>query len=523
MQASKEWCGFTGGQADTLRKAVGKKKIKLMEEVKPQFIEGAQKVGGASKEIAETFWDQLLEFANYCFNKSHAACYALVAYWTAYIKAHYPSAFMAALMTSDSDDTDRLAIEISECRKMGINVLNPDINQSFAEFAVVPNSNNIRFGLTAVKGVGATAVEKIEEERKAVGDFKSIEDFARRNDARLVNRKVWESLIRAGAFDKFATRSDLLFNLDTIIAFSQKIQKETASGQADLFGMLDSSGESLTGAVSTLELQPAPQSASEREMLMWERELLGLYLSAHPLDSYDLYLSEKTTPLNKIKPENDSQQAVVGGIIMSVRQLITKNGSKMAFVHLEDKSGEIEVVVFPNAFQTYGDRIKEDTVVKISGKVSARDRDGNMTNEAQIMANEIIAIDEEEAKNYQATGETVELAPAKKKSTKRGASSQGKDKTSKKVENSDNIDPQKYQPKEVDTRKLYVRVLDPNDGEKLQQMKAEMNKYPGENQVILVLGKSKKNALKLPFGVELNDKLLALLRKIYSDEDVVVK
>ena len=191
MQISKEWCGFTGGQADTLRKAVGKKKIDLMKKVKPEFVEGAIKVGGATKEIAETFWTQLEEFANYCFNKSHAACYGLIAYWTAYLKAHYPDAFMAALMTSDHDDTDRLAIEITECKHMGISVLSPDVNESFVEFAVVPNENKIRFGMSAVKGVGVGAVEEVLRARED-GPFTSVEDFARRVSTSKFNRKAWE-------------------------------------------------------------------------------------------------------------------------------------------------------------------------------------------------------------------------------------------------------------------------------------------------------------------------------------------
>ena len=153
MQISKEWAGFTGGQADTLRKAVGKKKIDLMKKVKPEFVEGAMKHSGASREVAEKFWDQLEEFANYCFNKSHAACYGLISYWTAYLKAHYPDAFMAALMTSDADDIDRLAIEISECRHMGIEVMLPDVNESYVEFAIVPQKNQIRFGMSAIKNV----------------------------------------------------------------------------------------------------------------------------------------------------------------------------------------------------------------------------------------------------------------------------------------------------------------------------------------------------------------------------------
>ena len=233
MQISKEWCGFTGGQADTLRKAVGKKKIDLMKKVKPEFVEGAVKIGGATKEIAETFWTQLEEFANYCFNKSHAACYGLIAYWTAYLKAHYPDAFMAALMTSDHDDTDRLAIEITECKHMGISVLSPDVNESFVEFAVVPNENKIRFGMSAVKGVGVGAVEEVLRAREE-GVFLSVEDFARRVSTSKFNRKAWESLIKSGAFDDMGDRSDLLFNLDSITSFCVQTPKRSRQ-RADQF------------------------------------------------------------------------------------------------------------------------------------------------------------------------------------------------------------------------------------------------------------------------------------------------
>ncbi|TWP16973.1 DNA polymerase III subunit alpha [TM7 phylum sp. oral taxon 352] len=345
MQISKEWCGFTGGQADTLRKAVGKKKIDLMKKVKPEFVEGAVKVGGATKEIAETFWTQLEEFANYCFNKSHAACYGLIAYWTAYLKAHYPDAFMAALMTSDHDDTDRLAIEITECKHMGISVLSPDVNESFVEFAVVPNENKIRFGMSAVKGVGVGAVEEVLRARED-GPFTSVEDFARRVSTSKFNRKAWESLIKSGAFDDMGDRSDLLFNLDSITSFASKLQKEAASGQTNLFGMLG--GDDAASVQSTLHLQKAPVKHDDKERLMWERELLGLYISAHPLDRYETYLSEQTQPLTQLVPEYDSRMMTVGGIISTVRTIVTKSGSKMAFVGIEDKFGEGEIIVFPN-------------------------------------------------------------------------------------------------------------------------------------------------------------------------------
>lgn len=205
MQASKEWCGFTGGQADTLRKAVGKKKVKLMEEVKPQFIEGAVKVGGATKEIAEKFWDQLLDFANYCFNKSHAACYAMVAYWTAWLKAHYPDAFMAALMTSDMRWTERLAIEMAECKRMGMRVLGPDINESYADFAIVGKTRTIRFGLAAIKGMGKALAEEVITERDENGKFSSVCDFAKRVSGSKFNKKSWESAIKTGVFDEFSS------------------------------------------------------------------------------------------------------------------------------------------------------------------------------------------------------------------------------------------------------------------------------------------------------------------------------
>ena len=273
-----------------MRKAVGKKKIDLMKKVKPEFVEGAVKIGGATKEIAETFWTQLEEFANYCFNKSHAACYGLIAYWTAYLKAHYPDAFMAALMTSDHDDTDRLAIEITECKHMGISVLSPDVNESFVEFAVVPNENKIRFGMSAVKGVGVGAVEEVLRAREE-GVFLSVEDFARRVSTSKFNRKAWESLIKSGAFDDMGDRSDLLFNLDSITSFASKLQKEAASGQTNLFGMLG--GDDAASVQSTLHLQKAPVKHDDKERLMWERELLGLYISAHPLDRYETYLSEQ--------------------------------------------------------------------------------------------------------------------------------------------------------------------------------------------------------------------------------------
>ena len=530
MQISKEWCGFTGGQADTLRKAVGKKKIDLMKKVKPEFVEGAVKVGGATKEIAETFWTQLEEFANYCFNKSHAACYGLIAYWTAYLKAHYPDAFMAALMTSDHDDTDRLAIEITECKHMGISVLSPDVNESFVEFAVVPNENKIRFGMSAVKGVGVGAVEEVLRARED-GPFTSVEDFARRVSTSKFNRKAWESLIKSGAFDDMGDRSDLLFNLDSITSFASKLQKEAASGQTNLFGMLG--GDDAASVQSTLHLQKAPVKHDDKERLMWERELLGLYISAHPLDRYETYLSEQTQPLTQLVPEYDSRMMTVGGIISTVRTIVTKSGSKMAFVGIEDKFGEGEIIVFPNLYEKVGAKLVQDAVIRVSGKNSARDRDGNLGNESKLIADDIIVITDSDINGYESTGRKMDapkISSAVKKERREAYRNQKNGVSPKSAVKNDAAKPQ---PKahsapvnvapEIPASKLFVYIKDPNDHSRLVKMKSVCGENAGTTDVVLVLGEKEKSAMRLPFKVDANDNLLSQLKNTLGEECVVLK
>lgn len=529
MQISKEWCGFTGGQADTLRKAVGKKKMDLMMKIKPDFVEGAVKFGGAPREIAEKFWDQLVEFANYCFNKSHAACYGLIAYWTAYLKAHYSDAFMAALMTSDSDDVDRLAIEIAECKHMGIEVLSPDINESFMEFAVVPGEKKIRFGMSAVKGVGVNAVEEVLRARED-GKFTSIEDFAKRVSTSKFNRKAWESLIKSGAFDQFGDRSDLLFNLDSIVAFAQKLQKEAASGQADLFGMLSDGG---AGVQATLQIQNSPARHDDKERLTWERELLGLYISAHPLDKYELYLSEQTQPLTQLVPEYDSRTMTIGGIISTVRTIVTKSGTKMAFIGLEDKFGEGEVIVFPNLFEQIGAKLVQDSIVQVTGKNSARDRSGNLGDESKLIADEIVFIDDDVIKNYESTGQKI-AAPkisSRVKQEKRAiyqAKKTGVSTTGKVVvENSpkstvSQLTASRPEPK-ISTERLFLHVKDPSDHDKLVALKSLCSNAPGLNEVVLVLGDEKKSAMRMPFKVEVEGSLLGELQDLLGEQCVKLK
>ena len=506
MQISKEWCGFTGGQADTLRKAVGKKKIDLMRKVKVDFVEGAVKHGGATKEVAEKFWDQLEEFANYCFNKSHAACYGLIAYWTAYLKAHYPDAFMAALMTSDADDVDRLAIEIAECRHGGLTVLAPDVNQSFVEFAVVPNENKIRFGMAAVKGVGTAAVEEILRTRDEDGPFTSVSDFARRVSTSRFNRKAWESLIKAGAFDAFGSRSDLLFNLDTIVAYASRVQKDAASNQADLFGGLSAAVE-----IPDVVVQVSPEQHHERERLQWERELLGLYLSAHPLDRYDDYFAEQTVALNSLEVGHDKKKVTIGGVLSSIRSIVTKNGSKMAFLRVEDKTGEGEAIIFPKLYEEIGEQLIQDAVVKVTGKVSSTDRDGNSLGEAKVIADEVIFVTNDELDNYQVLG--------KKMKTPKSKTLEKKSPLLPTIEPS-NVS---YVPVDDTPKKLFVHVKNPDDHASLLTLKKTLNEFPGANEIVLVLGLEKKSALRLPFRIEPDEHLLERIRSIYGAECVVLK
>ena len=535
MQISKEVCGFTGGQADTLRKAVGKKKIDLMKKMKGEFIEGAVKHSNADRGKVEAFWEHLEEFANYCFNKSHAACYALIAYWTAYIKAHYPDAFMAALMTADSDDTDRLAIEIAECRSMGIEVLGPDVNESFKDFAIVPHENKIRFGLLAVKAVGSGAVDAVLNARKADGKFTSILDFAKRVNARQFNKKAWDSLIMTGAFDQFGTRSDLLFNLERIQEYGSKSQKEALSGQTDLFGF---AGAEDMRVESSIELINAPKQHTDKERLTWERELLGLYVSAHPLDRYVKYFEEQTQPLSQVQPNTDGQKATIGGIVIDVRTIITKSGTKMAFVKMEDKTSEGEVIIFPNLYSEISEKLKIDAVLKIEGKISARDREGNLKSDAQIIAETVSIITDEELENYESTGRRADGLKArkvpqtktisqnvsnmqKKAFTPKNNSSAVLNKPSEKSTLNPSRSAENYQAEKI--QRVFVHIKNPSDYESLLSVKKICGKFPGMSEIILVLGEVEKSAIRMPFKVDSNSDLPKELVRLLGEDCVVLK
>jgi DNA polymerase-3 subunit alpha len=497
MQISKDLAGFTGGQADTLRKGIAKKIPTVLAKMKIEFIEGAVKHSQADRAQMERFWKQLEDFAAYCFNKSHAACYGLISYQTAYLKAHYPEAFMAALMTSDFNDTDRLAIEITECKHMGITVLPPDVNQSFVEFAVVPDKKQIRFGLAAIKNVGTGVVEEILRARED-GEFESLEDFLTRVSVRTVNRKPMESLIKAGAFDRYGDRITLLHNLDLLLAFASRIQKQADSGQTDLFGSVEAD----VVEKPRLELQLPPHQTDTREQLQWERELLGLYLSQHPLELFEKFLSEQTVPLNTLTKEHEGKSVSVGGAITDVREITTKNGQRMAFVKIEDRFSEIEVILFPNSFQQTLGLWERDRVVLVRGKVSTRDRNGNGSDAIKVMVDDAREITTEQASHYQETGKKVKTPKARK-----AAPPPAPAPATRTVE-----------------RRLYIRLHNTNDEQTLLSLKETIDLHSGPTEVVLVLGEaSSKQAIKLPGGIDAAGEGLGKLQELVGTDNLVIQ
>jgi DNA polymerase-3 subunit alpha len=495
--------GYTPGEADLVRKAIGKKKRDIMQAEEPKFITGCVKQG-LSETQAHQLWALIQPFADYSFNKAHATCYAQIAYWTAYLKAHYPDAFMAALMTSDYDDTDRLAIEIAECKHMGIEVLPPDVDESFGEFAVVPDKHQIRFGMNAIKNVGTGAVEEIIRARDESGKFASLEDFISGVNTRIVNRKTLESLIKAGGLDRFADRSVLLHNLDTIVAYGQRLSKERASGQTDLFG------NNIDAAVDhrpTLKLDAPPAKISPRELLGWERELLGLYLSQQPLEAFSLLLREQTLPLNSLKPDHDGRSVVIGGSVTGSREITTKNGQKMAFVRLEDEFGETEAILFPSIYQQTLGLWERDRVVIVHGKVTAKDRDGNLQQEIKVLVDEAREITHEQAAAYQATGrKRHELKPVKRKGTALAAA----------------VSPDRVLQASPRQPRVYIRLTANDDHALLQSLKVAIDERQGDCEVVLVLGPTKQ-AIKLPTRMSSDAAALNRLHELVGSENVVLR
>ena len=382
LMTAIEVAGYSWGEIDKFRKAVGKKIREEMAKQHVTFVMGCQKHGGTTAKKAEELWNLFEPFQGYGFNKAHAASYGKVAYQTAYMKANFPAIYMSAVLTAESGDIVMIAEIVNECKRMGIAILPPDVNQSFGGFTVpvpdvvgtpvAPVDNIIRFGLTTIKNFGEGISQTIITERKANGPFSSFSDFLSRVKDKNLNKKSLESLIKTGALDSFASgnvtyRALLLFNLDRLLEFHKEEQKKE-SDQDSLFSIM----RGATSQANEIHLEPAPKS-NPADKLVWEKELLGLYISGHPLDSFKRKLEDKKNDIKKIKETAKEKDSVVlGGIIEEIRAVTTKNGDRMIFLKLADLSDSIEAVAFPKVYEEFRDILIQESCIVVKGAFSTR-------------------------------------------------------------------------------------------------------------------------------------------------------
>ena len=381
LQIAQTFAGFSLGEADLLRRAIGKKIKSELDAQREKFIAGSLE-NNYDKKLAEKIFDDVITpFAGYGFNKSHAAGYARIAYETAYLKAHYPTEFMAALLSSDAQRTDRVLIEINDCRAMGIEVLPPDINESLRHFTALPakqkgEHNAIRFGLTAVKGIGDSSVLQIIEARMEGGKFTGIEDFAKRIPAKVLNKKTLEALAKSGALDSLAERRQVVEHYASIVEFAKAIG-DVSSQQTDLFSQMEDSEAAKIDFPETAE-------ATNLEKLQWEKETLGMYVSSHPLAGLSKYIAKKAQLRKTLSAADAGKKVTVAGIVESIKKITTKKGETMAIISLEDPTGKIEVTLFPRTYAEGAAFLEQsDIVIIIEGTLDVR------VGQLQIRANAI--------------------------------------------------------------------------------------------------------------------------------------
>ncbi|MCF8539374.1 MAG: DNA polymerase III subunit alpha, partial [Candidatus Nanopelagicales bacterium] len=388
MAIAQQLAGYSLGKADLLRRAMGKKKKSILEKEFVPFSDG-MKEKGFSEPAINKLWEVLVPFSDYAFNKAHTAGYGLVSYWTAYLKANYPAEYMAALLTSMSDDKDRSAIYLNECRRMGIKVLPPDVNDSDAHYT--PRGTDIRFGLTAIRNIGYNVVESIVSTRERVGRFTDFHDFIAKVDVAACNRRVVESLIKAGAFDSLGhTRKGLASVHEQVIDTAVEIKRSEAVGQFDLFGGLTDSGDA--------QLFERPEIGiaewDKGVLLAHERDMLGLYVSDHPLIGMETALAQISdrSIASVIVDENlDGAVVTLGGLVTAVQRKTTKKGSAWAIITLEDLEGTIELMVFPQSYASFGALLVEDSILVIRARVDRTDDDGLRAVALEISAPDLSA------------------------------------------------------------------------------------------------------------------------------------
>jgi len=462
--------GYSLGQADIFRKAMGKKIAAVMKKEKQRFLRGAKEKGFTS-QLAEEVFALIEPFAGYAFNKAHATSYALIAYQTAYLKANYPAEYITALLTIQADQMDKVANAITECRRLDIPVLPPHINHSRASFSIEKNGGgppSIRYGLSVIKNVGRGAIEPIIAERDKGGQFKSIEDLCRRCDLRGVNKRVMESLIKAGALDDMGDRGSLLGNIDRILSLAQREQRLRDSGQSTMFDLW---GKEAPTPMPTLEISEA--EANSRDKLVWEKELMGVYFSEHPFAAIATEAaSQNITMCGQIAADHVGQTVVVAGMVASVRFLFTRDRRAFASAVLEDIDGRIEVMVWPKVYADTRELWEEGNMLVVGGKVKMRNDD------VQIACDSV--------RRYQ-SGEP----PAQPKPTAGPKPAPVKEEPA----------PAKQPPQS--TRRLTVTISQggnkAGDIASLHKLRDAIKDYPGDDEVNLrVISNGKATKLKLP-------------------------
>ena len=389
MAIAQQLAGYSLGAADLLRRAMGKKKKEILDKEYVPFSEG-MKANGYSDDAIRTLWDILVPFSDYAFNKAHTAGYGLVSYWTAYLKANYPAEYMAGLLTSVKDDKDKSAIYLNECRRMGIKVLPPDVNDSDSDFT--PRGSDIRFGLSAVRNVGTNVVDSIIATRRRVGRFADFHDFIAKVDASVCNKRVIESLIKSGAFDSLGhTRKGLVHVHEQVVDAAVDIKRAESHGQFDLFGGLEAQGDE-----AIVPRDEIPLGEWEKSILLAnERDMLGLYVSDHPLHGAEHLLAQyadRTIVAVLADERSDGSVVTLGGLVTSVQRKTTKQGSPWAIVTLEDLEGSVDVMVFPQSYASVGTMLVDDAVIIVRARVDRSDDDG-----VRVVAMEISQPDLSEA------------------------------------------------------------------------------------------------------------------------------
>ena len=474
MQICRTLAGYSYGQADLVRRAMGKKKADVMAAERTHFISGCAE-NGVSEDIATEIFDEMSSFASYAFNKPHAAAYAYVAYQTAYLKCHYPRQYMAALMTSVLDSAVKISGYIAECREMGIAVLPPDVNHSDDHFTV--EGDAIRFGLGAVKNVGRGLIRSMAEKRSEGGPFKSLEDFIERMGEGELNKRAVENFIKCGAMDCFGHhRSELMAVYDSMMDSIASSRKKNLEGQLGLFSLL----EEEDAAITRIPIPKLPER-DPAELMAMEKETTGIYISGHPMDDYRKFLKNThVVPIGHLMSEEskyeDDQIISVAGIVQNVKMKTTRNNSVMAYVTVEDDTASVELLAFSNVLTQYGGYLRENSPVVITGRLSLRD-----DKEPQIVVNRARPI-----------ADFMRDDPAEGQAAPVSRPRQGT---------------------------LYLRLPEEDD-DLYPKIRAILNMFPGESTAVLYFADTKQ---RRGTRVSLMDSMLLELKNVLGEANVVIK